>query len=200
VSTICKRSGKWFSGIGVEGSRGPKLFAVSGKVARPCVVEEAMGVPLRELIEKYAGGVNGGWENLMAVIPGGSSCPILSPEEASEAIMSYDCLAGYGSALGTGCVIVLDKSVNLTSVFARLAAFYKHESCGQCGPCREGTAKLAVIMERIAQRRAEVGDLKELEETADATRNCICGLAGAAADPIKGLLKHFRSTVAAQCV
>jgi NADH:ubiquinone oxidoreductase subunit F (NADH-binding) len=199
VPAICGRGGKWFAGIGVDASRGTKLFGVSGKVEQPCVVEEAMGIPMRELIEKYAGGVSGGWENVMAVIPGGSSCPILSPAEANEAVMSYECLAAYGSALGTGGIIVLDKSVDLAKVFARLAAFYRHESCGQCGPCREGTAKLAAIMERIARRRAEAGDLKELERTADATGNCICGLAGAAADPIKGLLKHFRYTLAAQC-
>jgi NADH:ubiquinone oxidoreductase subunit F (NADH-binding) len=200
VSTILARGGKWFSGLGVKGSKGTKLYGISGRVNHPCVVEDTMGISLRELIDKHCGGVIGGWDNLLAIIPGGLSCPILSPTEANDAIMSYDCLAEYGSALGTGAVIVLDKSVDLLKAFARLSAFYKHESCGQCGPCREGTAKLAKITAKIADGKGEAGDLKELEETAAATTNCICALAGAASDPIRGLLKQFRYTVAAKCV
>lgn len=195
VSTICRRGGNWFSSIGVPGSRGPKIFSVSGCVNNPCVVEDAMGISLRELIEKHAGGVIGGWDNLQAVIPGGLSCPILDKKEASEAIMSYDDLASYGSALGTGAVIVINKNIDIIKAFARLAAFYHHESCGQCGPCRQGTAKLAEILDRIAKGYGTKSDLCLLEETATATNNCICALAGAASDPIKGLLKHFREEI-----
>jgi NADH:ubiquinone oxidoreductase subunit F (NADH-binding) len=199
VPSILARGGKWFAGIGVKGSKGTKLFGISGRVNHPCVVDEAMGISLRQLIEKHCGGVIGGWDNLLAIIPGGLSCPILSPVEANDAILSYDCLAEYGSALGTGAVIVLDKSVDLLKAFARLSAFYKHESCGQCGPCREGTAKLAAITAKIADGKGEAGDLKELEEAAEATTNCICALAGASSDPIRGLLKQFRYTVGAKC-
>ncbi|OHS95187.1 NADH-quinone oxidoreductase subunit F [Tritrichomonas foetus] len=195
VSTICRRGGKWFSSIGVPNSRGPKIFSISGCVNNPCVVEESMGIPLRELIEKHAGGVTGGWDNLLAIIPGGLSCPILNPKESSEAIMSYDDLASYGSALGTGAVIVMDKNVDILKAFARLTAFYHHESCGQCGPCRQGTAKLAEILDRIAAGKGTKADLCLLEETAQATNNCVCALAGASSDPIRGLLKNFRSEI-----
>lgn len=200
VPSILARGGKWFGGLGVKNSRGTKLFGISGCVNQPCVVEEAMGVSLKELIERHAGGVIGGWDNLLAIIPGGLSCPILNPDQAKDAIMSYDDLASLGSALGTGAVIVLNKDVDLFKAFARLSAFYKHESCGQCGPCREGTAKLATIMARIADGKAKPDDLEELEQTAIVTTNCVCALAGAASDPIKGLLKQFRYTVKAKIV
>ena len=198
VSTICRRGGKWFGGLGVPGSRGTKLYCVSGCVNNPCVVEDAMGISLKELIEKHAGGVTGGWDNLLCVIPGGLSCPILTPKQASEAIMSYDCLSQMGSALGTGAVIVMDKNVDIIKAFARLSAFYKHESCGQCGPCREGTAKMADILERVASGKGRKEDLCALEETANATNNCVCALAGAASDPIKGFLKVFRNELMAK--
>ncbi|KAH0788436.1 NADH-quinone oxidoreductase subunit NuoF [Histomonas meleagridis] len=150
IPTILRRGGKWFSQIGVKGSKGTKIYCVSGCVNNPCIFEEAMGVPLRDLIEIHAGGVRGGWDNLLGVIPGGLSCPILSPKQVEDAIMSYDDLIAKGSALGTGAIIVLDKDVDLAGAFARVSSFYRHESCGQCGPCREGTAKMAEIMERIA--------------------------------------------------
>jgi NADH:ubiquinone oxidoreductase subunit F (NADH-binding) len=198
VPTICGRSGKWFASKGVKNSRGTKLFGISGCVNHPCVVEDNMGVSLRELIEKHCGGVKGGWSNLQGIIPGGLSCPILSPAESETAIMSYDCMGELGSALGTGAVIVLDKSVDIVKAFARLAAFYKHESCGQCGPCRQGTAKLEHILAKIAEGKGVKSDLPLLEETATATTNCICALAGAASDPIRGLLKHFRGEIASR--
>ena len=195
IPAIMKRGGKWFSSLGVKGSKGRKLFAISGCVNNPCVFEDNMGVSLKELIEKKAGGVKGGWDNLLGVIPGGLSCPILSKKQTEEAIMSYDDLASKGSALGTGAIIVLNKDVDLAQAFARISHFYCHESCGQCGPCREGTAKLAQIMERIANRQGTKEDLAELEETANGTANCICALAGAASDPIKGLLRNFRPEI-----
>lgn len=195
ISTICRKGGAWYSSIGVPGSRGPKIYSISGCVNNPCVVEDALGIPLKDLIEKHAGGVIGGWDNLQAVIPGGLSCPILNPKEASEAIMSYDDLASYGSALGTGAVIVINKNIDIIDAFARLAAFYHVESCGQCGPCRHGTARLAEILDRISKGRGVKADLCDLEQTATATNNCICALAGAASDPIKGLLKNFREEI-----
>ncbi|KAH0789778.1 NADH-quinone oxidoreductase subunit NuoF [Histomonas meleagridis] len=195
VPTILRRGGKWFSQIGVKGSKGTKIYCVSGCVNNPCVFEEAMGVPLRDLIEIHAGGVRGGWDNLLGVIPGGLSCPILSPKQVDEAVMSYDDLMAKGSALGTGAIIVLDKDVDLAGAYSRIASFYHHESCGQCGPCREGTGKMAEILERIANGNGRKEDLYDLEHTALATNNCICALAGASSDPIKGLLRHFRQDI-----
>lgn len=195
VSTICKRGGNWFSSIGVKGSKGTKIYGISGCVNHPCVVEDAMGIPLKDLIEKHAGGVTGGWDNVLAVIPGGLSCPILVKDEAEKAIMSYDDLASYGSALGTGAVIVLDKKVDILKAFARLAGFYKHETCGQCSQCYKGTAKLSEILTRIADGKGKKEDYCLLEEATLSTTGGVCALAGAASDPIKGLLKHFRPEI-----
>lgn len=137
VPEILRRGGAWYAGIGRPKNTGTKLFCISGHVNAPCNVEEAMGIPLRELIEKHAGGVRGGWNNLLAVIPGGSSVPLLPKDLCEEAIMDYDGLCAVGSALGSAGVIVMDRSTDIIAAIARLSHFYMHESCGQCTPCRE---------------------------------------------------------------
>jgi len=192
VPAICRKGGKWFSDIGIPGSKGTKIFSVSGAVNHPCVVEEAMGISLRDLIDVHAGGVVGGWDNLLGVIPGGLSCPVLTADEADKAVMGYDELTKMGTALGTGALIVMDKKTNLLEAFSRLSHFYMHESCGQCGPCREGTAIMSEIMEKFAHGEATEKDLECLGRTAECTTSCICALAGASSDPIKALMKKFK--------
>uniref|UniRef100_A0A8V0ZN13 NADH:ubiquinone oxidoreductase core subunit V1 n=1 Tax=Gallus gallus TaxID=9031 RepID=A0A8V0ZN13_CHICK len=138
--TICRRGGAWFAGFGRERNSGTKLFNISGHVNHPCTVEEEMSVPLKELIEKHAGGVRGGWDNLLAVIPGGSSTPLLPKSVCETVLMDFDSLVQAQSGLGTAAVIVMDKSTDIVKAIARLIEFYKHESCGQCTPCREGVS------------------------------------------------------------
>ncbi|MGH7097306.1 MAG: NADH-quinone oxidoreductase subunit NuoF, partial [Stellaceae bacterium] len=131
---ILKRGAAWFAGIGRPRNTGTKVFCISGHVNRPCNVEEAMGIPLRELIERHAGGVRGGWDNLLAVIPGGSSVPVIPKAVCEEVLMDFDSLVAVKSGLGTAAVIVMDKSTDIVKAIARLSKFYKHESCGQCTP------------------------------------------------------------------
>ena len=139
VPTILRRGASWFASIGKEKNTGTKVFCISGHVNKPCNVEEEMGISLKELIEKHAGGVRGGWDNLLAVIPGGSSVPLLPKSICDTITMDFDALRNVGSGLGTAGVIVMDKSTDVIAAIARLSYFYKHESCGQCTPCREGT-------------------------------------------------------------
>src|SRR5262249_58721197 len=120
------------------GNRGTKVCWIWGHVNAPCNVEEAMSIPLRELIERHAGGVRGGWDNLLAIIPGGSSVPVIPKSICDTVLMDFDSLVAVKSALGTAAVIVMDKSTDIVKAIARLSKFYKHESCGQCTPCREG--------------------------------------------------------------
>ncbi|HVE05523.1 MAG TPA: NADH-quinone oxidoreductase subunit NuoF, partial [Rhizomicrobium sp.] len=147
--TILRRGAEWFAGIGRANNTGTKLFCISGHVNKPCTVEEALGIPMRELIERYAGGVRGGWDNLLAVIPGGASCPLIPKSVCDTVIMDFDALKAVNSSLGTAAVIVMDKSTDLVRVISRLAYFYKHESCGQCTPCREGTGWMWRVMRRL---------------------------------------------------
>ena len=198
VSSICKRGADWYASLGVKGSKGTKLYGISGCVNNPCIVEEALGVPLRYLIDHYAGGVKGGWENLQAVIPGGLSTSPLLPKDANEALMSYDNLLELDSALGTAGIIVLDKSVDVVDAYLRHASFYSNESCGQCAPCRRGTENMATILEKINKGNGTMEDVASLEEVAKTTRGCQCALADAASGPIKGLLKNFRAEVLAK--
>jgi NADH:ubiquinone oxidoreductase subunit F (NADH-binding) len=138
VPDIMRRGAGWFGGIGRPNNTGTKLFCISGHVNRPCNVEEAMGIPLRELLETHAGGVRGGWDNLLAVIPGGSSTPLVPAAQCVPLPMDFDGAKDVRSALGTAAVIVMDKSTDIVRAMARISYFYKHESCGQCTPCREG--------------------------------------------------------------
>ena len=193
VPEILRRTPAWFAGLGREKNTGTKVFCISGHVNKPCNVEEEMGISLRELIEKHAGGVRGGWDNLLAIIPGGSSVPMLNKEVCDTVLMDFDSLKAAGSALGTAGVIVMDKSTDVIAAIARLSHFYKHESCGQCTPCREGTGWLMRIMDRMIEGKAEI---KEIDKLYDLTKqiegHTICALGDAAAWPVQGLIKNFR--------
>lgn len=193
VPTILRRGPNWFAGIGREGNQGTKLFQISGHVEKPCVVEDAMSIPFRELIEKHAGGITGGWDNLLAVIPGGSSVPLVPAAEIMDAPMDFDGLKELGSGLGTAAVIVMDKSTDIVRAISRISYFYKHESCGQCTPCREGTGWMWRMMERLREGRADISDIDMLHEvTKQVEGHTICALGDAAAWPIQGLIRHFR--------
>ena len=194
VPTILRRGGKWFSKLGLnEKNAGTKLFCISGHVNHPCNVEEEMGVPLKELIEKHCGGVRGGWDNLLAVIPGGSSTPMMPKEICDSIHMDFDSLREIGTGLGTAGVIVMDKSTDIIYAIARLSHFYKHESCGQCTPCREGAGWLWRIMTRMVKGNATVEEIDQLYEvTKEIEGHTICALGDAAAWPVQGLIKHFR--------
>ncbi len=194
--TILRRGAEWFSGLGRPKNTGTKIFCISGHVNRPCNVEEELGIPLRELIDKHAGGVRGGWDNLLAIIPGGSSVPMLPKSICDTVLMDYDNLRDARSGLGTAAVIVMDKSTDLIRAIARLSAFYKHESCGQCTPCREGTGWMMRMMNRLVEGRAELAEIDLLEQvTRQVEGHTICALGDAAAWPIQGLLRHFRPVV-----
>ena len=193
VPTILRRGAAWFAGIGNPKNEGTKLFQISGHVNHPCVVEEAMGISFRELIDKHAGGIRGGWDNLLAVIPGGSSVPLVPAAEIADAPMDFDGLKALGSGLGTAAVIVMDRSTDIVRAISRISYFYKHESCGQCTPCREGTGWMWRTMERL---RVGDGEPAMIDRLFDVTKqiegHTICALGDAAAWPIQGLIKHFR--------
>ncbi|AKK19783.1 NADH-quinone oxidoreductase subunit NuoF [Candidatus Liberibacter africanus] len=196
VPTILRRGASWYSGFGRENNRGTKLFSISGHVNYPCTVEESMSITFDELIERHCGGIRGGWDNLLAVIPGGSSVPCIPGDQIRGAIMDYDSLREMGSGLGTAAVIVMDRSTDIIKAIWRLSVFYKHESCGQCTPCREGTGWMMRVMERmvkgIAQKR-EIDMLFEVSKNIEG--RTICALGDAAAWPIQGLIKHFRPVI-----
>ena len=191
--TILRRGAAWFSALGRPNNTGTKLFCISGHVNKPCNVEEEMGIPLRELLEKHAGGVRGGWDNLLAVIPGGSSVPLMPKATCDTILMDFDSLRDVKSGLGTAAVIVMDRSTDVVKAIARLARFYKHESCGQCTPCREGTGWMWRVMERMVTGNARLDEIDALEDvTRQVEGHTICALGDAAAWPIQGLIRHFR--------
>ncbi len=193
VPAILRRGASWFAGLGRPKNTGTKLFCISGHVNAPCNVEEEMGIPLKVLIEKHAGGVRGGWDNLLAVIPGGSSVPLIPKQVCETQLMDFDSLMAVKSGLGTAAVIVMDKSTDLVKAIARLAKFYMHESCGQCTPCREGTGWMWRMMERLVKGEAEVADIDMLLDVSEQVEgHTICALGDAAAWPIQGLIRHFR--------
>ncbi|MCA1749644.1 MAG: NADH-quinone oxidoreductase subunit NuoF, partial [Sphingomonadales bacterium] len=193
VPTILRRGARWFAGIGREKNEGTKLFQISGHVEKPCVVEEAMGISFRELIERHAGGITGGWDNLLAVIPGGSSVPLVPADEILDCPMDFDGLQEVKSGLGTAAVIVMDKSTDIVRAISRISYFYKHESCGQCTPCREGTGWMWRMMERLGRGDAEIAEIDMLwDVTKQVEGHTICALGDAAAWPIQGLIRHFR--------
>ena len=196
VPTILRRGGDWFSSFGRKKNTGTKVFCISGHVNNPCNIEEEMGIPLRELIEKHAGGVIGGWDNLKAVIPGGSSVPLIPKDICDGILMDFDSLTEVKSGLGTAAVIVMDKSTDLVKAISKLSHFYKHESCGQCTPCREGTGWLWRMMEKIGEGNATSSDIdKLLNVTKQIEGHTICALGDAAAWPIQGLFRHFREEI-----
>jgi NADH-quinone oxidoreductase subunit F len=194
--TILRRGAAWFSALGRPKNAGTKLFCISGHVNKPCNVEEELGIPLRELIDTYAGGVRGGWDNLLAVIPGGSSVPLLPKSICDTVLMDFDSLRDVKSGLGTAAVIVMDKSTDVIRAIARLSKFYKHESCGQCTPCREGTGWMMRVMYRMVEGRAELEEIDMLDQvTRQVEGHTICALGDAAAWPIQGLIRHFRPVI-----
>ena len=196
VPTILRRGASWFSSFGRQNNAGTKLFAISGHVNNPCVVEEAMSIPFEELIERHCGGIRGGWSNLKAVIPGGSSVPCLPAETIREGIMDFDWLREQRSGLGTAAVIVMDQSTDIIKAIWRLSKFYKHESCGQCTPCREGTGWMMRVMDRLVKGEAEVEEIDMLlDVTKQVEGHTICALGDAAAWPIQGLIRHFRGEI-----
>jgi NADH-quinone oxidoreductase subunit F len=191
--TILRRGAAWWAAIGRPKNTGTKIFCISGHVNKPCNVEEEMGIPLKELIEKHAGGVRGGWDNLLAVIPGGSSVPVLPRSICDTVLMDFDSLREVKSGLGTAAVIVMDKSTDIVAAIARLSHFYMHESCGQCTPCREGTGWMWRVMERMVRGNAEIAEIDTLlDVTTEVEGHTICALGDAAAWPIQGLIRHFR--------
>ncbi len=196
VPSILRRGATWFAGIGRPRNTGTKIFCISGHVNAPCNVEEEMGIPLKELIERHAGGVRGGWDNLLAVIPGGSSVPVLPRSVCEEVLMDFDSLQAVKSGLGTAAVIVMDKSTDIVKAIARLSAFYKHESCGQCTPCREGTGWMWRVIERMVEGNAAVAEIDMLLDVSyEVEGHTICALGDAAAWPIQGLIRHFRPEI-----
>ncbi len=196
VPDILRRGAAWFAGIGRPNNTGTKLFCISGHVQKPCNVEEAMGIPLRELLETHAGGVRGGWDNLKAVIPGGSSMPVIPAHDCDRLLMDFDGCREHKSALGTAAVIVMDKSTDIIRAFARIAYFYKHESCGQCTPCREGMGWMWRVLTRMAEGRAHKREIDMLMEvTTQIEGHTICAFGDGAAWPVQGLLRHFRHEI-----
>ena len=199
VGTILRRGAGWFAGMGRANNTGTKVMCISGHVNKPCNVEEVMSIPMKQLLEEHCGGVRGGWGNLKAVIPGGSSVPMIPAEQCETALMDFDSLRELKSGLGTAAVIVMDKSTDLIKAISRISYFYKHESCGQCTPCREGTGWMWRVMERMAAGTADPKEIDLLlEVTTQVEGHTICALGDAAAWPIQGLFRHFRPEVEAR--
>ena len=193
VPALLRRGASWFASFGRPNNTGTKIFCISGHVNQPCTVEERMSIPLKELLEKHAGGVRGGWSNLLAVIPGGSSVPLLPRHICETVLMDYDALRDVESGLGTAGVIVMDQSTDIVAAIARLARFYMHESCGQCSPCREGTGWLWRVLTRIQRGQASLDEIDLLwDVTKQIEGHTICALGDAAAWPVQGLIRHFR--------
>ncbi len=196
VPAILKRGASWFAGLGNENNTGTKLFCISGHVNNPCTVEEEMGVDLKELIEKHCGGVTGGWKNLKAVVPGGSSTPLVPASLCDNLAMDFDSLKAVKSGLGTAAVIVMDKSTDLIEAITRFSRFYNHESCGQCTPCREGTGWILKIMRKLCKGTANIEDIDKLEDICSQVENhTICALGDAAAWPVQALIRHYRKDI-----
>jgi len=196
VPTIMRRGASWFTGFGRPKNAGTKLFCISGHVNNPVTVEEEMSIPLRELIERHYGGIIGGWDNLKAIIPGGSSVPMLVKSQCEEAIMDFDDLKDRRSGLGTAAVIVMNNQTDVIDAILRLAKFYKHESCGQCTPCREGTGWMVDMLERMKLGNADFAEIDMLEELSyQIEGHTICALGDAAAWPVQGLIRSFRGEI-----
>jgi NADH-quinone oxidoreductase subunit F len=197
--TIIRRGAAWFASFGRPNNTGTKVYCISGHVNNPCNVEESMSIPLKELIEKHAGGVRGGWDNLLGIIPGGASVPVIPKSICDTVLMDFDALREVKSGLGTAAVIVMDKSTDIVKAIARFSEFYKHESCGQCTPCREGTGWMWRVMERLVKGEAEPREIDQLlEVTYQIEGHTICALGDAAAWPIQGLIRHFRPELEAR--
>ena len=191
VPVILEKGGQWFLDLGKPNNGGVKLFCVSGHVNRPGNFEVPLGTPFAKLLE-MAGGVRDG-HKLKAVIPGGSSTPVVPGEVMMELDMDYDSLSKAGSMLGAGSVIVMDETTCMVKALARISHFYYEESCGQCTPCREGTGWLARMVHRIEHGEGTPEDLDKLVAVADRIEGrTICGLGDASAWPVQSFVRHFR--------
>jgi len=196
---ICRRGGTWFLGMGRPRNSGTKLFNISGHVNNPCTVEEEMSIPLKELIQRHCGDVIGGWDNLLCIIPGGSSTPLIPKKVCDDVLMDFDALVAAQTGLGTAAVIVMNKQTDVVKAIARLALFYKHESCGQCTPCREGCDWMNTMMWRFVEGNARAEEIDLLWElTKQIEGHTICALADGAAWPVQGLIRHFRPELEAR--
>lgn len=196
---IIDKSGAVYAQTGTEKSKGTKLISVSGHVNKPGVYEVPLGIPIMTFINEYAGGV---WKKraLKAVIPGGSSAPVLTAMEAKETLFDFESIAAKGSMLGSGGMIVMDETVDMVIALKRLTDFYHHESCGQCTPCREGSGWIKKIMDRVAGGRGQIEDLNLLLDIADnMTGRTICVFADALAMPVKSFITKFRKEFEAKC-
>ena len=190
VPAIMRNGSAWFAGLGPEGSGGTAQFSVSGHVEKPGNFELPMGIPFKDLLE-LCGGVQGG-RKLKAVIPGGSSVPVMRAEAIMDCTMDYNSLQQAGSSFGTGAVIVMDETTCMVRVLRRISQFYMSESCGQCTPCREGTGWLYRMLTRIVEGRGEMDDLSRLVDVANKIKgHTICALGDAAAWPVQSFLKQF---------
>jgi NADH-quinone oxidoreductase subunit F len=193
VPEILRRGVSWWTSLGRPKNTGTKIFSISGHVNQPCNVEEEMGIPLKQLIEEHCGGVRGGWDNLLAVIPGGSSVHCINKPACDTILMDFDSLREAGTGLGTAAVIVMDKSTDIVAAIARLSHFYMHESCGQCTPCREGTGWMYRVLTRMVKGEAELSEIDTLlDVTHQVEGHTICALGDAAAWPVQGLIRNFR--------
>jgi NADH-quinone oxidoreductase subunit F len=191
IPTILRKGPQWFADLGVIGSGGTAIFSVSGHVEKPGNYEVALGIPFTELLE-IAGGMRGG-RKLKAVIPGGSSVPVVPAEKMLTLTMDFDSIKAAGSGLGTGAMVVMDETTCMVSVLRRLSRFYYAESCGQCTPCREGTGWLYRVLTRITEGKGVIADLDMLVDVANKIEgHTICALGDAAAWPVQSFLKHFR--------
>jgi len=196
---ICRRGGEWFASMGRPRNSGTKLFNISGHVNNPCTVEEEMSIPLKELIQRHAGDVIGGWDNLLCIIPGGSSTPLIPKKVCDDVLMDFDALVAAQTGLGTAAIIVMNKQCDVVKAIARLALFYKHESCGQCTPCREGCDWMNTMMWRFVEGNAKAEEIDLLWElTKQIEGHTICALADGAAWPVQGLIRHFRPELEAR--
>ncbi len=191
VPAILRNGAAWFAGLGPEGSGGTALFSVSGHVEKPGNYELPMGIPFKDLLE-MCGGMLGG-RKLKAVIPGGSSVPVMPGEIIMGCTMDYNALQQAGSSFGTGAVIVMDETTCMVKVLRRISRFYMAESCGQCTPCREGTGWLYRMLTRIVDGKGQEEDLGRLLDVANKIEgHTICALGDAAAWPVQSFLKHYR--------
>ena len=193
VKYIMRDGAAAYRKYGTEKSAGTKLFSISGNVNKPGTYEVPLGYPLKDLIEKECGGLKAG-RKLKAVVPGGSSAPVLTAEEAYKATLDYECLAGMGSMLGSGAIIVIDDSNCMVDVMSTITHFYWHESCGQCTPCREGTGWMHKIIDSIMHGQGKIGDLDLILKVADNMKGrTICALSDAAALPVLSFVTKFRN-------
>ncbi len=191
IPVILRKGGEWFRDLGVEGSGGEKLFSMSGQLQNPGNFEVPMGIPFRDLLE-MAGGMREG-RKLKAIIPGGSSVPVMPADIAMELTMDYDTIAKAGSYLGSGAVMVIDDSTDMVKLLQRISRFYFSESCGQCTPCREGTGWLYRMLTRIVEGNGTLEDIDRLDDVAHKIEGrTICALGEAAAMPVWSFIKHFR--------